>query len=90
MNNVTGRIDGLLEYVVDFIRRLKGYSDDIIAFFEDLRDKIEGLLEYVEGKIQSIQSLVGDLKMNNSQEGTVEGAGQTGQTGTGDQTVVAY
>jgi len=85
MNNITGRIDGLLEYVVEFIRKLKGYSDDIIAFFEDLRDKIEGLLEYVEGKIQSIQSLVGDLKMNNSQS---EG-GETGQAGTDNQVIAA-
>ena len=75
MNNISGRIDGLLEYVVDFIRRLKGYSDDIIAFFEDLRDKIEGLLEYVEGKINSIQNLVGDLKMNNDQNNGGQEAG---------------
>jgi len=73
MNNITGRIDNLLEYVVEFIRKLKGYSDDIIAFFEDLRDKIEGLLEYVEGKIQSIQTLVGDLKMNTDQNSTDAG-----------------
>lgn len=73
MNNITGRIDNLLEYVVEFIRKLKGYSDDIIAFFEDLRDKIEGLLEYVEGKIQSIQTLVGDLKMNTDQNSNEAG-----------------
>lgn len=85
MNNVTGKIDGLLEYVVEFIRKLKGYSDDIIAFFEELRDKIEGLLEYVEGKIQSIQTLVGDLKMSSPEKDE-----QQEQTGTADDTAVAY
>lgn len=54
--------------ILNLIERAKGYVDDIIAFFESLRDKIEGLLEYVEDKIHSIESFVGELKQHATEE----------------------
>ncbi|OYQ45939.1 hypothetical protein CHU92_01800 [Flavobacterium cyanobacteriorum] len=74
MNIIMEKLDGLIQYVLDFIHKVKGYVDDIIAFFEDLRDKIEGLLDYVESKIQSIEDFVGELKQHNE-----EGAEATAQ-----------
>ena len=62
MNNLMEKLDGLIQYLMDFIHKIKGYVEDIIAFFEDLRDKIEGLLDYVETKIHSVEGIIGELK----------------------------
>ena len=62
MNNLMEKLDNIIQYVLDFIHKIKGYVDDVIAFFEDIRDKIEGLLEYVEDKLHSIEGFVGELK----------------------------
>jgi phage-related protein len=64
MNNIAERIDNLVQYVVDFIRKIQGYIEDIIAFFEEIRDKVEGLIEYIEEKIEAVQGFVGELKHN--------------------------
>jgi len=62
--NITEKLNSLIEYILNFVNQVKGYVDDIIAFFQDLRDKIEGLLEYIEDKIHSVESFVGELKQH--------------------------
>ncbi len=66
--NITEKINDFIEMILGLINRAKGYIDDIIAFFESLKDKIEGLLEYVEDKIHSIESFVGEMKHQATEE----------------------
>jgi hypothetical protein len=37
--NITGKLNELVEYILQFVHKIKGYVEDIIAFFEDLRDR---------------------------------------------------
>ena len=60
--NITEKIDSFVQYIIQFIEKIKGYIDHIIEFFTDLRDKVEGLLEYIDEKLQSISSVVEELK----------------------------
>ena len=60
--NIPEKIDSFVQYIIQFIEKIKGYVDMIIDFFTDLRDKIEGLLEYIDEKLQSISSVVEELK----------------------------
>lgn len=66
--NITEKVNTFVEYLLEMVHKFKGYIEDIIAFFEELRDKIEGLLEYIEGKIQSIEGFVGELKQHGDEE----------------------
>ncbi len=66
--NITEKLNSFVEFILELINKAKGYIDDVIAFFESLRDKIEGLLEYVQEKIHSIESFVGELKQHAEEE----------------------
>lgn len=55
-------IENVMQYILNFIEKVKGYIEDIIDFFTDLRDRIEGFLEYIEEKLAGITSVVEDLK----------------------------
>lgn len=60
--NIPEKIDSFVQYIVQFIEKIKGYIDQIIDFFTDLKDRVEGLLEYIDEKLQSLSSVVGELK----------------------------
>lgn len=44
------------------IEKAKGYIDQVIDFFNMLKDNIEALLEYIDEKIEHIQSIISELK----------------------------
>jgi uncharacterized protein YoxC len=60
--NITEKIDNVIQYIIQFIEKIKGYVDNIIDFFSDLRERIEGLLEYIDEKLHSITDFVAELK----------------------------
>lgn len=62
--NIAKKIDNVIQYIVEFIEKMKGYVDNIIDFFTDLRDRIEGLLEYIDEKLHSIADFVAELKQH--------------------------
>jgi predicted PurR-regulated permease PerM len=62
--NITENIDNIIQYIVNFIEKMKGYVDNIIEFFSDLRERIEGLLEYIDEKLHSITDFVAELKQH--------------------------
>jgi hypothetical protein len=62
--NISETVDNVVQYILRFIEKAKGYIEDIIEFFSDLRDRLETFLEYIEEKLQSITGVIEDLKQH--------------------------
>jgi hypothetical protein len=68
--NITEKVENFVQYILGLIEQAKGYVDDIIEFFVDLRDKIENFLEYIEDKLHGIEGLVSELKQHTADAAT--------------------
>lgn len=60
--NIAETVDNVIQYVIRMIEKAKGYIDEVIDFFNMLKDRIEALLEYIDEKIEHIQNIVNELK----------------------------
>ncbi|WP_417350667.1 hypothetical protein [Flavobacterium alkalisoli] len=60
--NISETVDNVIQYIIRMIEKAKGYIDQVIDFFNMLKDNIEALLEYIDEKIEHIQSIISELK----------------------------
>ncbi|RYJ43459.1 hypothetical protein [Flavobacterium beibuense] len=60
--NIAETVDNVIQYIIRMIEKAKGYIDQVIDFFNMLKDNIEALLEYIDEKIEHFQSIINELK----------------------------